>query len=88
MNYPPITNTFQKLTFGKYKGHTVRWLMDLHPDYLLWLSNNAICKVISKIYKKAEQAAFDQTDHYGHVPHNYRSYYGDDENFLQYDVPY
>ena len=28
------------LTFGKYKGHTVEWLLSNHPSYILWMDEN------------------------------------------------
>lgn len=55
--YPPIKALHDVITFGKYKGHDVQWIVELHPDYLLWLADEKICKVDKRIYSKANAKA-------------------------------
>jgi hypothetical protein len=43
------------LTFGKYKGSTVFWLLDQHPGYLVWVHENTNWKLKTRIYDQAKE---------------------------------
>lgn len=49
----PITSYEDVLEFGKYKGQTVDWIADHHPDYIIWLSENGVCVVDEDILDAA-----------------------------------
>jgi len=42
------------LTFGKYKGHTVGWLLSNHISYILWLRDNTDIKISDEVLWKAD----------------------------------
>lgn len=81
MNQRPAKQSLTKytdvLTFGKFKGHTVRYILDHEPGYIIWLEDNKAANVSLDIYEMAEdlewEATFDDDAH----GHNYSHYYDD-----------
>ena len=85
---PTIKAMSQVMTFGKYKGQTVKWLMDLHPSYLLWLRDNSVCNVTHSIYAKANSAYKKQLSHRFIIRtgrYSYESIYPDDNVWSYFD---
>lgn len=62
---PVIKALSDVLTFGKYKGKTVKQLLHDNPGYICWLSNYDVCKIPDRIYEKARLAEYQNTDGYG-----------------------
>jgi hypothetical protein len=58
--YPDIKAKSDVLTFGVYKGWTVENMLELHPDYILWLANESVCKVNQEVYDLAAACEFDR----------------------------
>lgn len=48
-----LTKYTDVLTFGKYKGHTVKWIMRVQPSYLCWLHDEEIANVDWEILNEA-----------------------------------
>lgn len=44
------------MTFGKYKGKTVEWIIDDQPSYIMWLVENEIIECDDEIYEDAQWA--------------------------------
>lgn len=42
------------LQFGKYKGHSVEFVLNKEPSYIVWLEEEGVCKVSSEIYDEAQ----------------------------------
>jgi uncharacterized protein (DUF3820 family) len=40
------------ITFGKYKGHTYRYIIDIDPSYIDWLDSQEIVKLPARMMKK------------------------------------
>lgn len=49
LNRKPILNIHSTLSFGKYKGQSVKYVLREDPSYLLW------------VYEKVEWLSFDET---------------------------
>lgn len=56
MPIPPITKLDQTLTFGKYKGETVRYVLDEDPSYLLWVAQETNIDIHVMIIDLAQEA--------------------------------
>jgi hypothetical protein len=39
LNIKPLTRR-DKLTFGKYENHTIKWIIINDPGYIVWISEN------------------------------------------------
>lgn len=79
---PELTSNYYVLKFGKYKGHTVAWILQNNPSYIIWLAHKELVKVNPKIYTAA-QALYEKecelkTKAYSHLNHNYSSYYDEE----------
>lgn len=44
------------MTFGQYKDRTVEWVLEKHPEYIVWLHEEKICEIPSDILVEAEEA--------------------------------
>lgn len=69
------------LTFGKYQGQSVRWIIEHDPSYLIWVNDNTEWKVSQELLDAATDEEINQSfnDVMGHhLGHNYSSYYDDD----------
>jgi len=49
-----ITSDEYVLTFGKYKGETVRYVLNTNPGYIEWLDDEKILKFSDEIYQEAQ----------------------------------
>ncbi len=67
LNMKPIIKK-DTLTFGKYENHTIKWIIDNDPGYIVWMSENVHYPIINK---KIVQECYDK----------YRDYFYDDEDF-------
>ena len=54
-----------KLTFGKHKGKTIKEILDIDPQYLVWLHQETEHKLQSKIYNKAQLDSRDSWEEHG-----------------------
>lgn len=50
---PVLSKKTDVLTFGKYKGMTVRYILDVDPSYILWLDEENICSISQSILNDA-----------------------------------
>lgn len=82
---PPIKATSHVMTFGKYKGKTVKWILDLHPSYLLWLRDNSICSVVHSIYARANSNYKKELENRFRIRVGKYAYL-DDEVWSQFDL--
>lgn len=71
-----------KLSFGKYKGKTIEYVLNENPSYILWLDREQIVYLPTPIISEAEEKLSHRS--YGHMgndfeggyrDHNYSSYY-------------
>lgn len=88
---PSLKRYKDVLTFGKYKGHTVEWVLKNNPSYLIWLRHKDY-DVSAKIYTDA-QALYEhecklKAKAYSHLNHNYSSYYDDEYMWSSFDEPW
>lgn len=44
------------MTFGKYKGKTIEWIVDEQPSYIVWLVENEIIECDDEIYEDVQAA--------------------------------
>lgn len=47
------------LTFGKYKGWTIKGVLDVDAQYLVWLHEDTEHKLTTKIYNEAQLGSRD-----------------------------
>ena len=73
-----FTQKSDVFTFGKYEGQTIGEIIELDPDYILWLDEEGVADIASYLLELAEEnASFDDVgDDWGN--HNYSSYYDED----------
>lgn len=57
---PVLKNKTDVLTFGKYKGMTVRYILDVDPSYILWLDEEKICSISQSILDNATDEDLNQ----------------------------
>ena len=50
-----VTKVTDILTFGKYKGKNIDFVLGEEPSYLLWLDENEIVEFSDDIYNLAEK---------------------------------
>ena len=55
LNIKPLTRK-DKLTFGKYENHTIKWIIENDPGYIVWMSENIPYPIINK---KIVQECYD-----------------------------
>lgn len=69
-----FTQVSDVFTFGKYEGQTIGEVIELDPDYILWLDEEGAADIASHLLERAEEnASFDDAgDDWGN--HNYSSY--------------
>lgn len=48
-----------ELKFGKYKGHSVKSIVDIDPSYILWLADEDIMQFSDEIISMAEEKDLD-----------------------------
>ena len=52
-----------EIDFGKYAGHTIKFIIDNHPEYILWAINNIESKLKEKgIFKEFNKAKESWTE--------------------------
>ena len=61
-----------RVTFGKYKGYTVQYVLDENPKYLIWASENVE-------FFKVEQDILDRARSYSYSEPSFYERYGDEE---------
>lgn len=71
-----------KLSFGKYKGKTIEYVLNENPSYILWLDREQIVYLPTPVISEAEEKLSHKR--HGHkediyvgtvFDHNYSSYY-------------
>lgn len=69
-----FTQKSDVFTFGKYEGQSIGEIIELDPDYILWLDEEGAADIASYLLELAEENAnFDGgDDDWGN--HNYSSY--------------
>ncbi len=69
------------LTFGKYKGKSVGWILKCDPSYIIWITHKEIIPVSGNIYTDAralhEYDCEMKANAFSHLNHNYSVYYDD-----------
>jgi len=60
-----IKHKLDIFTFGKFKGKTVRYVLEHEPSYILWLVDNQIVDFPQEIIDNAEDANWEIKDPYG-----------------------
>jgi uncharacterized protein (DUF3820 family) len=59
----PIKDREHILTFGKYKGESIDEMMEVNPQYLVWLHNNSdFFELSSELLDEAEEKHTTTTD--------------------------
>lgn len=53
-SYPTINSKTFIMPFGKHKGIRIEWILQNDPGYILWLSDEKVCKVSNEILDEAE----------------------------------
>ena len=48
-----------KLTFGKYKGYTIQYVLDTEPGYIVWLEEENVLEMPEDIYQEAQELDYD-----------------------------
>lgn len=41
------------ITFGKYKGKSLAWILEENPSYIVWLSENNVVKISDNLLTTA-----------------------------------
>lgn len=59
-----IKNKLDILEFGKFKGKTVRHIIEHEPSYILWLNEEKIVEFPQDVLDKAEDEMFNHDDSY------------------------
>lgn len=68
------------LTFGKYKGKTIREVSNISPSYIIWLSENTNVPIDKNILEECENRipkkakSFSSRDDYDYDGLDYDSY--------------
>jgi len=55
LNPKPLTRK-DKLTFGKYENHTIKWVIENDPGYIVWISENLpFLPILKKIVDECQE---------------------------------
>lgn len=77
-----LLTTENKITFGKYNGYTIEYVLYENPEYLVWAHENVkFFKLEPKILARAEESSDERE-------RTYRKYRASLHNFLAFEVPY
>lgn len=77
-----LLTTENKITFGKYKGYTIEYVLYENPEYLVWASENVeFFKLEPKVLARAKESSIERDK-------TYRKYRANLHNFLAFEVPY
>jgi hypothetical protein len=56
-----LLTTESKLSFGKYKGYTIEYVLYENPEYLVWASENVkFFKLEPKVLARAVESSTDR----------------------------
>jgi len=65
LNIKPLTRR-DKLTFGKYENHTIKWIIINDPGYIVWISENIpFPTILQSIIDQCEDLSNAQNDFWG-----------------------
>lgn len=77
-----LLTTEDKLTFGKYKGYTVEWVLYENPEYLVWAHKNVnFFKLQPKVLARAKESSEARAE-------EYRKYVASLYTFIEFERPY
>jgi len=48
-----VTSYADVITFGKFKGKTIRWISQQEPSYIIWLDEEKIVQFLDEILDNA-----------------------------------
>ena len=57
-----MTHKLDVFTFGKFKGKSVRHVLEDEPTYILWLDSEGIVEFSQEILDNAQDEMFDGDD--------------------------
>jgi uncharacterized protein (DUF3820 family) len=49
-----------RLTFGKYKGKSIQYILDTEPGYIVWLEEENVLEMPEDIYQEAQELDYDE----------------------------
>jgi uncharacterized protein (DUF3820 family) len=57
---PKIKARTDRLTFGKYKGKSIQYILDTEPGYIVWLEEENVLEMPEDIYREAQELDYDE----------------------------